>query len=147
MLRLLRNYFVTGLIIFTPFIVTLYILWESFVFLDSLIGRYIELIMGRSITGLGFVVLVALIFIIGILATNFVGRSLINVSEDIIGKIPLAKTIYNSVKGIVNPLLSTREKIFSRCVLVEYPRKGVYCLGFVTSENKGEVQSKTSERL
>jgi uncharacterized membrane protein len=145
--RLLRNYFVTGLIIFTPFIVTLYILWESFLFLDSLIGQYIELIMGRSITGLGFVVLVALIFIIGILATNFVGRSLIKVSEDIIEKIPLAKTIYNSVKGVINPLLSTTERIFSRCVLVEYPRKGVYSLGFVTSENRGEVQSKTSEKV
>ena len=147
MLKTMRNYFITGLIIFTPFIVTLYILWEAFIFLDSFVGNYIELIWGKSITGLGFLILLIFIFLIGILAKNFIGRSLLDISEGVVKRIPLARTIYNSTKEIINPFLSSKERIFSRCVLVEYPRKGVYALGFVTSESKGEVQGKTKERV
>lgn len=147
MMRQLRNYFITGLIIFTPFMVTIYVLWISFVFLDGLVGKYIEYFLGERIPGLGFLALLGIIFFIGILATNFVGKTFISVSESIVTRIPLVKTIYRSTQEIINPFLTFKERIFSRCVLVEYPRKGVYSLGFVTSESRGEVQVKTREKV
>jgi uncharacterized membrane protein len=147
MIRALRTFFITGLLVFIPFIVTVYVLWEVFLFLDNLIGQYIVMAVGREIPGLGLLGLVAIIFFVGILTTNFLGRELIDISEAVVRRIPLARTIYNTTKEIINPFFVPQNRIFSRCVLVEYPRKGVYSLGFVTSESKGEVQVKTEEKV
>lgn len=147
MIRALRTFFITGLLVFIPFIVTVYVLWEVFLFLDNLIGQYIVVAVGREIPGLGLLGLVAIIFFVGILTTNFLGRELIDISEAVVRRIPLARTIYNTTKEIINPFFVPQNRIFSRCVLVEYPRKGVYSLGFVTSESKGEVQVKTEEKV
>ncbi|MFQ6088673.1 MAG: DUF502 domain-containing protein [Candidatus Methanofastidiosia archaeon] len=149
MLRKLRNYFIAGLVVVIPTIVTFYILYWAFIWTDNLLGKYLKEYIsfhGRQIYGLGIVLVVVVVLVVGMFATNYFGRTLISSIEKFILRLPLVKKIYSASKEISDAVLSEK-KIFQRVVLVEYPRKGVYSLGFVTSESRGEIQAKTRRNV
>ncbi|HHY92469.1 MAG TPA: DUF502 domain-containing protein [Firmicutes bacterium] len=136
--RRLRTYFFTGLIIVLPFLLTLYFLWMVFGFVDGLIGPLLELILGRRMPGVGFVLTLGLILGAGVLATNYLGRRLLSWGERLFTRLPLVRSVYQTLKQVVQALLSDQEKAFRQVVLVEYPRKGVYSLAFLTGSAEAE---------
>ncbi|MDK2882764.1 MAG: hypothetical protein PWQ41_116 [Bacillota bacterium] len=141
MLRRLRTYFFTGLIIVLPFLLTLYFLWLVFGFVDGLIGPVLKLIIGQRLPGVGFIFTVGLILGTGMLATNYLGRRLLAWGERLFIRLPLVRSIYQTLKQLVHAVFSEKQKAFQRVVLVEYPRKGVYSLAFLTRdvEEAGEM--------
>lgn len=143
----LRSLFIRGLFSILPFVVTLYILFWFFTFLDGLIGKFVVLILGFSFPGIGLIFTIGLILLTGFIVSNYVGVKLLKKGEELLQRIPLISKIYSSVKQIVEAFSIKDKQIFSNVVLVEYPRKSTYAIGFVTGECRGEVQDKTAARL
>jgi len=142
----LRRYLIAGIIVILPIAVTAWVLWSLFSFIDT-IPRRIPGQPFAGIPGIGVVLFLAVIILVGIFATNLIGKRMISFAERIMARIPLANKIYTAVQQISTAFLGQKRSIFNKVVLVEYPRKGIYSLGFVTSEAEGEVQSKTDQRL
>ncbi len=99
------------------------------------------------IPGLGIVVVVFLVFLIGVLVKNYVGGRIVEFGERIVYQIPLVRPIYSAVKQLLVAIFSQTGEGFERVVLIEYPRKGIYALGFVTGVARGEVQQMTAQRV
>lgn len=152
MLTKLRNYFLSGLVIFMPLALTIYIFVAVIGFLDGQIGRFLEPIIlekyGFYFEGIhrfifNFLCVVAgvyLIILIGFFARNFVGRKIYEFFEQILIKLPFFRQLYPAFKEI-SIFLFSRDRVasFKQVVLVEYPRKGIYSLGFLTNDAPEEV--------
>lgn len=100
--------------------------------------------VGNFLTGL--IITFALIAIVGMLVRTLIGKRLIALWENIVGRIPFIRGIYGAAKQLTEALLVTGEKSFSRVALLEYPRKGLYCIGFVTGQTRGEVAVKFEDK-
>ena len=130
-----RRRFLAGLLISIPTIITFLVLGWFFKFVDGLLEPLYFQILGYHVPGLGFISAVLLIFVVGIISTNVIGRRFIESIEHIILKIPGFKGIYTAVKQLVDAF-SPESKVssFKQFVVVEYPRPGVYAYGFLTKE-------------
>ncbi|RKY62819.1 MAG: DUF502 domain-containing protein [Candidatus Latescibacterota bacterium] len=147
-LRKLRGDLLTGLVVLTPLVVTLYIFVQLFLKVDNLLGRFFRLLPGeKGIPGLGFVAVIFLLVLVGMLTRSVAGRSVIRAGEGILARVPLVNRVYLTVRQISQALLSGRRAIFQQVVLVEYPRKGLYCLGFVTSKAWEGIEVAGGEEL
>ena len=133
----LKKSFFTGLLVVIPISVTIYIL----VFLIGVLNNLLP--FSFLPYGTGLVLTIILVTLIGFMTTNILGKRLIDVGERFISSIPLVKNVYTSVKQISDAMLTAKGKSFRRVVLIEYPRKGIYTLAFVTGISRGEVQDKT----
>ena len=151
-LKRLRTHFLTGLVVLTPIVVTAYVFWQLFFKIDGLLSGlltewgFFDLI-GRNIPGIGFITLILLIMCTGMLTRNFVGKKLIELSNNIMIRIPIFNRIYTAVQQISHAFLTKKGTVFRKAVLVEYPRKGVYAIGFLTSVSRGEIQEKTGTEM
>lgn len=143
----LRRYFIAGLIVILPFAVTLNVLLWALRLLDGLLGQLFVPLVGRSVPLLGLAVLLLLIIATGMLATNVLGRRLVGWFDRLMLRIPMARSIYAATKQLSDSLFQQRRAAFRRPVLIEWPRRGLYTVGFVTGESKGETQAKTPERV
>jgi uncharacterized membrane protein len=147
----LRTYFFAGLLALTPLVVTLWILHWIFNGLDGLLGPYIYERLGHPMPGLGLIATVLLVFLIGLVTTNIVGRQIMRAVDEALQRIPLVRGIYSTAKQMSDSLLRGREVAFQQVVLVEYPRRGLFQIGFVTGRMGGPLQqqlaAKTGERL
>ncbi len=152
MLKSLRRYLVTGVIIWVPLIVTVLVVR----FLLRLMDRTLvvippawqpEALLGFKIPGLGLLLSVLILFITGLLAANFFGRKLVNLSESIVNRIPLVRSIYSGAKQVAETVLSDGDTSFKRVMLVQYPRKGVWSLCFQTATDLAEIQSRTESEV
>jgi uncharacterized membrane protein len=142
-----RRALIAGILVITPLAVSLWILYNLFVKADNLLGVLITRLLGRQVPGLGILLLFFLTLSIGVFARNYVGKKLINWGNLILFRIPLFNKIYIALKQIFEVFLGERKTIFQRVVLFQYPRKGIYSIGFVTSDSEGEVQMKTEQKL
>ena len=133
----LKKSFFTGLLVVIPIGLTIYIL----VFFIKLLNNFLPFTFLPY--GTGMVLTVILITLIGFMTSNIIGKRLIEMGEKFISSIPLVKNVYAAVKQISDAMLSSQGKNFRRVVLIEYPRKGIYTLAFVTGVSRGEVQEKT----
>ncbi len=140
--RVLRRYFLTGLIVLLPVVVTVSVLWRLFFALDDILGRFVETCLGRSVPGVGLVALVALILGIGAVASNFFGKRVIRVGERLVARVPLMGWIYRTTKQLFSTFLEERGQSFRKVVLVSYPKKGTYSVAFVTSESPSSVEGE-----
>lgn len=129
----LRTQFITGLLIVLPVALSAYILYRIFIFLDSLLDPVVTLLVGRSIPGLGVAVLLVLIFVVGVFATNVIGRKLLGMVEELLTHIPIFKKLYTAIKTILDAFSPSEGKGFKKVVLAEYPREGAYTMGFLTA--------------
>ncbi len=130
-----RRRFIAGLLLVIPSIISFLVVWWLFKFLDSFLEPLYYRILGYHVHGLGFITAVLLIFIVGIISTNVVGKKIILSFEHLMLKIPVLKGIYMSVKQLVDAF-SPESKLssFKKFVIVEYPRPNVYSYGFLTKE-------------
>src|SRR5690554_3900791 len=143
MIKAFRRLFFTGLIVLLPAMVTLYILYFTFNLVDSFIGSLLQLSLGRSVPGLGFLLTIILVVLVGLVATNVVGKRLLKYIETGFARLPLIKPIYTAIQQIIDAFSTQHRQLFKSAALIEYPRKGLYAVGFITSQGGGEVQEKT----
>ncbi|HEY6102954.1 MAG TPA: DUF502 domain-containing protein [bacterium] len=133
----LRTWFIAGLIVFLPVAITFSIIAWLFRVVDSFLGRLLPPLVGRTIPGVGLVLSILVIFFIGALATNVLGRRVVGFFESVMLRIPLARSIYAATKSISDSLFLQRRAAFRRPVLIQWPRAGLYRLGFVTGDTVG----------
>lgn len=143
-MRHIKRYFITGLLIWIPLVITV---WVLGLLIDTLEGVVPAFLTSRSLFGLqipGFQLLVVLlvVFMTGLLGANFIGRSLLERWEDLLGRIPLVRSIYNSVKQVSDTVLAPNGQAFREAVLVQYPRQGAWTIGFLTGAPSGEVADR-----
>ncbi len=117
-----------------PITITVYILYKLFIIIDSVFADLVTRIIGYRVVGIGFLMTVALVFLIGLVAKAYLGQKLIKMADRIFNKIPVAQTIYGTVREISNSLLLKEKITFKRPVLVDYPKPGVQAIGFITNE-------------
>lgn len=141
----MKRIFTTGLLTILPLAITIYIFYLVFNFLDNLIGDMIEAAFNYRIPGAGFVAGLLLIMLIGFVASNIIGSRLIGYFDTLLRRVPLARSIYTGAKQIIDAFTLQGKNAFQKVVILEYPRKGLYVIGFVTGSSKGEIQDKTRE--
>ena len=143
-----RRFFLTGLLVTAPIIITIYVTWLVITFIDvkvaSLLPEYLDFrkALPFQIPGLGLVIVIFVITLIGAITPGLIGRNLLKLGEMILFKTPVIRTIYSSIKQIMETVMSTNSKSFKEVVLVEYPRKDIWVIAFVTSSVKGEIDHK-----
>ncbi len=145
----LRNYFLAGILVTAPIAITIYVTWGFLKFLDNKITPLIPVIYNPNtylpveVPGLGLIIAITFFVIVGWLTRNFLGRFFVRVSENIVERVPVINTIYGAIKQILETVMASQSDAFKEVVMFEYPRKGIWVLGFVTGATKGEVQSLT----
>ena len=144
----LRKYLIAGLLVWLPLAATVFVIRVLITLLDKTILLIPpewrpETVLGFSIPGFGIIVGIFILLVTGMLAANLFGRRLVAIWESILGRIPLVRTIYTSVKQVTETLFTSSSKSFRKAVLIEYPRKGIWCMGFLTNKGLG-VASKTA---
>lgn len=149
----LKTWFLTGLVVGIPISVTVYLAWSFVSFID---GNILPLIPDRfnpdtllpyNIPGLGVVILVAAITLLGFLAANLFGNALLVLGERIVARMPVVRTIYTGIKQIMQTVVAQGDDTFQDVCLFEYPRKGIYAIGFVTSRTGGEIRKTVGQDM
>ncbi len=144
----LRNYFITGIVVLVPIGITLY-LTKFFISISSKLIPY-DLnpnnYLPFAIPGLEIVLSIIFITFVGGLSLSFIGRKILQLFNDLLKKIPILRTIYSAI-GQMTETLAPKKGSKKSVVLVEYPRKGSWAVGFATKENKGEISQKTNTEL
>lgn len=148
----LRKYLIAGLLVWLPLAATIFIIQLFLTLLDRLLlllphDWRPENVLGFAIPGFGLILAIAVLLLTGMLAANLFGRRLVAFWESLVNRIPLVRSIYISVKQVSETLLSDSSKSFRRAVAVEYPRKGILSLGFLTGQALQAVDQKTKEPL
>jgi uncharacterized membrane protein len=139
----MKKIFTTGLLTLMPLAITIYVFYLVFSFLDNLVGDMIEAVFNYRLPGIGFAAGMLLILLVGFIASNIIGSRLINYGDKLLQRLPLARSIYVSAKQIIDAFTVQGKNAFQKVVLLEYPRKDLYVIGFVTGTSKGEIQEKT----
>jgi len=135
----LRNTLTAGLLLLIPLLITYWILGVAFRGLDGVFGPLIERVLGMKIPGIGIILLVILVYIAGLLAGNFVGRSLIHTGQRMLMRVPLISYIYDTSKQLIESFSGSTKTGFKRVVMIEYPRAGAWAVGFLTSVTRDET--------
>ncbi len=133
---------ITGLLVVIPLWLTYIALKFFFFLLDGFFAPIVRGIFGFSIPGLGFLLLVSFIYLIGMVATNIIGKSFIHLGESILNRIPLVKNIYQGAKQLMQTISMSKTMGFKRVVLIEYPRQGLFAVGFVTNHVEDQRTSR-----
>ena len=138
----LRSWFFTGLLVTAPVLLTVYITWWAIQLIDGQVAGLLpgfDQLRFANVPGVGLVIGVLLITLIGAIAAGFLGRWIIRLGESILNRMPVVRTIYGASKQILETVISTQSDAFREVVLVEYPRRDLWVIGFVTGGTKGEV--------
>ncbi len=149
----LRRYLLTGIVVTAPISITIYLTYIFLTFIDSHVTKlfpdqwYEGLYGGTTIPGLGLIAAITFFILVGWFATNFLGRLIIRISEYIVDRMPIIRSIYGALKQIFETIMATQSNAFRECVLIEYPRKGVWSIGFLTGTTEGEVQRITGDEV
>lgn len=138
-MKYLRNRFIAGLLILLPSVVTAWVLWKVFTSVDSIISPIQNRYPIIDVPGIGFLVVLLIVLLTGIFAGNFIGRRVIQSGEGFLFKLPLIRRIYAAVKELAEVFLSDRTTVFREVVIVHYPHKDSFALGFVTAKGTKKV--------
>ncbi len=149
----LRGYFLTGILVAAPISITLFLTWQLLGFVDARITPFIpaaynpNTYLPFAVPGLGLIVLIVFITFVGALTTLFVGRTLLAISDSLLHRMPVVRSIYGATKQIFETILAQKSTAFRQVVMFEYPRRGCWAMGFVTGVTKGEIQNLTEEEM
>jgi uncharacterized membrane protein len=143
-MRFFKRYFVTGLLIWIPLIITVWVIALLISTLESFVPPFLtsQHLFGYRIPGFQVVLVLAVVLLTGLLGANFIGRTLVDRWERLLGRIPLVRSIYNSVKQVSDTVLAPNGQAFREAVLVQYPRQGAWTIAFLTGAPTGEVAEK-----
>lgn len=152
MRKSIKRYFITGLLVVVPLYISVYVFILIVGFMDSLLDFLPpsfrpETYLPFHVPGMGIVVTLVGIFVVGLLAANLLGRKLVDIGEKILAKIPFLWTVYKGTKQFLETFFARQREGFRRVVLIEYPRRGLYSIGFVTGKTMGEIQTRTEDKM
>lgn len=147
----LRNNFLTGLVVVAPVFLTIYLIWLFISFVDDRVLPWIpqtwnpENILDRNIPGIGLVFFLLGTTVLGYLTKGLFGRQIMRYTETLVDRTPVVRSIYTAVKQIIETIFSQSQQSFQNACLVEYPRRGLWALAFISTEAKGELKQKFDE--
>lgn len=146
----LRSSFLTGIVVIAPIGLTVWFIWALMGFVDGFVlplvpdrfnpGQYI----GINLRGLGVVIFLVFTITVGWIAKGLIGRSLIRFGESLVNRMPVVRSIYSGVKQIAETVFAQSERSFEHACLIEYPRKGIWCIGFISTEARGEIAERAT---
>ncbi len=143
----IRRYFIAGILVTAPVSITLYLTWLFVSFVDGYVNSILpneynpDTYLPFDIPGLGLFIVFVFLTTIGAVTAGFLGRIWMRVETAIMSRMPIIRSIYTALKQILETVFSDSNKSFKNVVLVEYPRKDMWVLGFLTGECQGEIQS------
>ena len=144
----IRNYFIAGVVVLIPISITVYLTF----FLVSISSKILpkelnpNYYLPYNVPGVEIIISVIIITLIGWLSLSFIGKKLLDILNNVLKKIPILRTIYSAIGQMTETFTST-DTVKKNVVLVEYPRKGTWAVGFATKENSGEITDKTKRKL
>ena len=149
----LRTYFLAGVVVTAPIGITVWLLWLVVDLFDRAVVPLIpdaynpSDILGTNVPGVGIVIVLILITLVGAFVANVAGRFLVRFGERLVSRVPVVRTVYGVLKQIIDAVLAQSANAFREVVLIEYPRRGIWVIGFVTSTTQGEVQRVLEEEM
>jgi uncharacterized membrane protein len=149
----LRSSFLTGLVVIAPVALTIWLIWSVIGWIDAVVlpfvpGRYqpeqfFKSLLGPetkvNIRGIGVVLFFIFTIIVGALAKGFIGRSMIRYAESVVARMPVVRSVYSGVKQLAETVFAQKDRSFEKACLIEYPRKNVWAVGFISTSGKGEI--------
>ena len=141
----LRNYLLAGIVVSAPITITLFIVWQVLTYIDRTVTPFIpapynpETYLPFGLPGIGLIVMLGLLILIGWLAAGLVGRTIMRTSEQLLDRTPIVRGIYSTLKQLFETALSQSSRTFREVVLIEYPRRGIWSVAFVTGEPSAEI--------
>lgn len=149
----LRAYFIAGILITAPISITIYLAWLFITYVDGKVTPLIpvrynpETYLPYGLPGLGVVIVVVGLTLIGALTAGFVGRFFQRAWERVMDKVPVLRGVYKALKQMMETVLAQQSNAFREAVLIEYPRRGMWAIAFITGVTEGEVQSLTKDKV
>lgn len=149
----LRTYLLAGVVVTAPIGITIWILWAFVNFVDEKVMPLVpvkynpETYLPFSVPGIGLILLLVTLTLIGMTFSGFIGRLYLRIGERIVERMPVVRHLYGALKQILEAVLSQQSGAFREVVLVEYPRRGCWVIGFVTMTSEGEVQNLFAEKM
>jgi len=146
----LKNYLLAGILVIVPTISTIYLIMLFISWTDNFLDFIPPSFHPRTylpIPGWGFIIAVLIILTAGMVTTNYLGRGILNILNAQVGRIPLVRSIYGSVRQLLESLFGQTGMNFQRVVLIEFPRPGMYAIAFITSKARAEIITKTGKKL
>ncbi|PVA08350.1 DUF502 domain-containing protein [Thalassorhabdomicrobium marinisediminis] len=160
----MRNNFIAGLVVIAPIGLTLWLIWTVVGWVDSFVWPFVpdayqteallNYAMGRdpsdpnwievNVRGIGLVIFLIFTMFVGWLGKGLIGRSFLRWGESLVARMPIVRSIYNAVKQIAETVFAQTESSFDRACLIEYPRKGIWAIGFISTTTKGELLEKAN---
>ncbi len=144
----LRASFLTGLVVIAPVGLTIWLIWTVVGWIDGfvlpLIPHYFrpEQYIGINLRGVGVIIFLLFTIVVGWIAKGLIGRSLINFAEGLVNRMPVIRSIYSGIKQISETVFAQTERSFEKACLIQYPRRGIWAIGFVSTQARGEVARK-----
>ncbi len=160
-LKFLRVNFFAGLVVLAPLVITLWLFKGLVIMVDNtllglvpqnyhlnnLLFNYFGILLPFDLHGLGVLAGISLLVVTGLLVRNIFGKTLLHWGERMLGTIPGVSSVYNAIKQITETVTSANSKSFRKVVMVEYPRKGIWAVGFVSGVTQGQAQKEVKEKL
>ncbi|NQW10934.1 MAG: DUF502 domain-containing protein [Alphaproteobacteria bacterium] len=149
----IRTYFFAGILVTAPIGITLYLTWLIIDLIDSRVTPLIparynpETYLPFSVPGLGVVVAVIVLTLIGALTAGLVGRWMVKLSDRVMQRMPVVRNVHSALKQILETIMAQQSNAFRQVVMIEYPRRGIWAIGFITGDTLGEVQSMTEDEV
>ncbi len=149
----MKTYFLTGLVVASPVGITIYLALAFINLIDRNIKPLIpeiynpETYLPFPLPGIGLVFLFLMLTVLGFFAANYLGKTLIRIGERILNRMPIIRSVYNTLKQIFETVISDEKRSFQEVVLIEYPRKGLWAIAFISGENTGEIQAKMKDEV
>lgn len=146
----LRASFLTGLVVIAPVGLTIWLIWTVVGWIDGFVLPLVpytfqpEKYIGINLRGVGVIIFLLFTIVVGWVAKGLIGRSLIRFAESIVLGVPVVRSIYSGVKQIAETVFAQSERSFEKACLFEYPRKGIWAIGFISTTAKGEVADKAT---
>jgi uncharacterized membrane protein len=147
----LRNYFLTGLVVAGPVGITLYLSWSIILWVDDLVKPFIpadynpDTYLAVKVPGVGLIAAIIALILVGFLTANIIGKSIVSYGELLLGRMPVVRNLYRGLKQIFETALSQRGQSFQKAGLIEYPRKGLWAIVFISTDASGEILEKSGE--
>ena len=149
----LRAYFLAGILITAPISITFYLAWLFIGFVDRQVTPFIpeaynpNTYLPFALPGLGLFVMAVFLTLVGASTAGFLGRFVVRTGERILARMPVIRSVYGAFKQIFETVLAQQSNAFREAVLVEYPRRGIWAIAFITGTTEGEVQNLTEEEM
>lgn len=150
LLSRLRASFLTGIVVILPVALTIWLIWTLIGWVDGFVLPLVpstiqpEKYIGINLRGVGVIIFLVFTVIVGWIAKGLLGRSLIRWAEGLVERMPIVRSVYSGVKQIAETVFVQTERSFEKACLIEYPRRGIWAIGFISIDARGEVKARTS---